>query len=188
MEPAERLIFASFHLLNPAHDPAGGQIRSVQIVAKWRSQPAFAGKSETAHPVIVFFATALRNVLFSEQASNTFATETNAGSCPVAKTRFQQLFLTVLLLIECTREKPANKLSTLAERAKHLRQSLRIKTEVFPVLHAGADSGLGGHSSEGIWRGTDRLGRDRSVGEADCSTRRDCRDRPSASEATPNNF
>jgi len=34
---------------------------------------------------------------------------------------------TVLVLIECTREKPALKFSTLAERARHLKQSLPIK-------------------------------------------------------------
>jgi len=41
---------------------------------------------------------------------------------------------TVLVLVECTREKPAMKFSTLAERAKHLSQSLKIKAEILPVV------------------------------------------------------
>lgn len=45
---------------------------------------------------------------------------------------------TVLLLIECTREKPAVKFSTLAERANHLRRSLQIKAEVLPVVFTAA--------------------------------------------------
>jgi hypothetical protein len=40
----------------------------------------------------------------------------------------------VLLLIECTREKPAEKFSTLAERANELRRSLQIKAEVLPIV------------------------------------------------------
>lgn len=45
---------------------------------------------------------------------------------------------TVLLLIECTREKPAVKFSTLAERANHLRRSFQIKAEVLPVVFTAA--------------------------------------------------
>jgi hypothetical protein len=41
---------------------------------------------------------------------------------------------TTLLLIECTREKPIEKFSTLAERANHLRKFLPIKAEVLPVV------------------------------------------------------
>jgi hypothetical protein len=45
---------------------------------------------------------------------------------------------TVLLLIECTREKPSAKFSTLAERANHLRRSLQIKAEVLPIVFTAA--------------------------------------------------
>ena len=41
---------------------------------------------------------------------------------------------TVILLIECTREMPIAKLSTLAGRAQHLRQYLQVKAEVLPVV------------------------------------------------------
>jgi hypothetical protein len=41
-------------------------------------------------------------------------------------------------LIECTREKPIEKFSTLAERASHLRKFLPIKAEVLPVVFTAA--------------------------------------------------
>lgn len=37
-------------------------------------------------------------------------------------------------------------------------------------LQSGANSGVGDHSSERVRRGTDRRGRNRSVGEVDCSS------------------
>jgi hypothetical protein len=43
----------------------------------------------------------------------------------------------VLLLIECTREKPAEKFSTLAERANELRR-LQIRAEVLPIVFTAA--------------------------------------------------
>ena len=45
---------------------------------------------------------------------------------------------TTLLLIECTREKPIEKFSTLAERANHLRKFLPIGAEVLPVVFTAA--------------------------------------------------
>jgi|ERR1051326_1376185 hypothetical protein len=45
---------------------------------------------------------------------------------------------TTLLLIECTREKPMEKFSTLAERANHLRKLLPIKAEVLAVVFTSA--------------------------------------------------
>jgi hypothetical protein len=45
---------------------------------------------------------------------------------------------TTLLLIECTREKPIEKFSTLAERANHLRKSLPVGAEVLPVVFTAA--------------------------------------------------
>jgi hypothetical protein len=45
---------------------------------------------------------------------------------------------TVLLLVECTREKPMAKLSTLAERGNHLREYLHVKAEVLPVVFTAA--------------------------------------------------
>jgi len=45
---------------------------------------------------------------------------------------------TTLLLIECTREKPMEKFSTLAERANHLRKFLPIRSEVLPVVFTAA--------------------------------------------------
>jgi hypothetical protein len=45
---------------------------------------------------------------------------------------------TTLVLIECTREKPIEKFSTLAERANHLRKSLPIRAEVLPVVFTAA--------------------------------------------------
>lgn len=45
---------------------------------------------------------------------------------------------TLLVLIECTRERPAQKFSTVAERARHLRESLGTKTEVLPVVFTSA--------------------------------------------------
>lgn len=45
---------------------------------------------------------------------------------------------TTLVLIECTREKPIEKFSTLAERAGHLRKFLPIKAEVLPVVFTAA--------------------------------------------------
>jgi hypothetical protein len=47
---------------------------------------------------------------------------------------------TTLVLIECTREKPTEKFSTLAERANHLRKSLPIRAEVLPVVFTAARS------------------------------------------------
>ncbi len=44
----------------------------------------------------------------------------------------------ILILIECTREKPIEKFSTLAERANHLRKFLPIKAEVLPVVFTAA--------------------------------------------------
>ena len=43
----------------------------------------------------------------------------------------------MLLLIECTREKPAEKFSTLAERANELRR-LQIRAEVLPIVFTAA--------------------------------------------------
>jgi hypothetical protein len=43
-----------------------------------------------------------------------------------------------LLLIECTREKPMEKFSTLAERANHLRKFLPIKAEILAVVFTSA--------------------------------------------------
>jgi hypothetical protein len=45
---------------------------------------------------------------------------------------------TTLLLIECTREKPIEKFSTLAARANHLRTFLPIDAEVLPVVFTAA--------------------------------------------------
>jgi hypothetical protein len=45
---------------------------------------------------------------------------------------------TTLLLIECTREKPIEKFSTLAERANHLRKFLPIDADVLPVVFTAA--------------------------------------------------
>jgi hypothetical protein len=45
---------------------------------------------------------------------------------------------TTLLLIECTREKPIEKLSTLAERAGHLRKFLPIRADVLGVVFTAA--------------------------------------------------
>lgn len=42
------------------------------------------------------------------------------------------------VLIECTREKPIEKFSTLAERANHLRKFLPINAEVLPVVFTAA--------------------------------------------------
>jgi hypothetical protein len=44
----------------------------------------------------------------------------------------------ILLLIECSREKPIEKFSTLAERANHLRKFLPIKVEVLPIVFTAA--------------------------------------------------
>jgi hypothetical protein len=45
---------------------------------------------------------------------------------------------TTLLLIECTREKPMEKFSALAQRANHLRQRIPIFAEVLPVVFTAA--------------------------------------------------
>lgn len=45
---------------------------------------------------------------------------------------------TVLLLIECTREKPREKFSALSTRADQVRRSLQIKAEVLPVVFTAA--------------------------------------------------
>jgi hypothetical protein len=45
---------------------------------------------------------------------------------------------TLLLLIECTREKPSEKFSPLAQRAAHLKKSLPVRTEVLPVVFTAA--------------------------------------------------
>ncbi len=45
---------------------------------------------------------------------------------------------TLVLLIECTREKPSEKFSPLAQRAIHLKKSLPVKTEVLPVVFTAA--------------------------------------------------
>jgi len=45
---------------------------------------------------------------------------------------------TTLLLIECTREKPIEKFSTLAERANHLRKLLPTDVEVLPIVFTAA--------------------------------------------------
>ena len=60
---------------------------------------------------------------------------------------------TVLLLIECTREKPAVKVSTLAARADHLRRSLQIEAEVLPIVFTAArvvDSEVTGANEHGV--------------------------------------
>lgn len=46
---------------------------------------------------------------------------------------------TTLLLVECTREKPMEKFSTLAERANHLRKFLPVKVDVLPVVFTAAN-------------------------------------------------
>jgi hypothetical protein len=45
---------------------------------------------------------------------------------------------TLVLLIECTREKPSEKFSPLAQRAIHLKKSLPVETEVLPVVFTAA--------------------------------------------------
>lgn len=44
----------------------------------------------------------------------------------------------LLLLIECTREKPSDKFSQLSQRATHLKKSLPVSTEVLPVVFTAA--------------------------------------------------